>query len=90
MRFHDLLEQSNQAGMSFLMTEMDTAMTFLSVAATTRHEDSAIRNRGNALIAYECILHYQGRLRFSMDEKVSFDLKLAVVRRALIAIGFVV
>jgi hypothetical protein len=86
----DIFEETNQAGMSFLLTELDTALTFLSVAETTRNGDSALRNRENARVAYQSALHYQGRVRFDEEEKVSFEDKVSEVKRALLAVGILV
>ena len=86
-RLADVLEESNRAGMGFLLTELDTALTFLGVAEATRDRDTAVRNRDNARVAYECVLRYQGPVHFQEEEKVSFENKLAEVKRALIAAG---
>lgn len=86
----DLLEQSNQAGIGFLLTELETALVFLNVAETTRSEEAATRNRGNARVAYESVLRYQGRVHFEKHEKVPFDDKVALVKQGLVAAGFAV
>ena len=88
--FSDLLNDSNRAGINFVLTELETAMTFLSVAETTRNQDSAARNHDNARTAYESAIHYQGRLRFGEDEKKTFEDKLAELKRALLAAGVAV
>ena len=88
--FAALINDSNQAGISFLFTELETAMTFLRVAETTRNQDSAARNHDNARAAYESAIHYQGRVRFGEDEKKTFENKLAELKRVLLAAGVAV
>lgn len=86
----DLIEQSNQAGLEFLRTELDLALTFLSVASTTHKPENALRNRENARLAYASILRYQGRLHFQGAEKIAFGLRVAEVKLALVAAGIAV
>ena len=86
----DILEQSNQAGIGFLMIELDTALLFLSIADTTRNKENALRNRDNALTAYESVLRYQERVQFDADDRITFDEKFDEVKRALLALGFTV
>ena len=90
INFEDLREQSNQAGIGFLWTELDTALTFLGLAETTRNQETALRNRDNARLAYESVLKYQGRVTFDESDTVPFAEKLAEVKRALLSLGFAV
>lgn len=84
----DAFEHFNQVGAGFLLTELDTGLTFLSVAATTGNRETALRNRDNASVAYQSVLRYMDRIQLDGDEKASFDHKLAELRRGLIEAGY--
>jgi hypothetical protein len=87
-RSDELGEQFNRAGGGFLFTELDTGLTFLSVAATTSNNETAIRNRENARLAYESVLRYMGRIHLDVDEQTRFDEKFAELKGALLEAGF--
>lgn len=87
-RFVGALDVSNQIGIRFLFTEVDMALTFLSVADASLNEETTVRNRENARAAYDSALHYRERVEFTEPERLSFEDKLAEVKRALLAAGF--
>lgn len=84
----DAFEQFNQVGTGFLLTELETGLTFLSVAATTASKETAVRNRDNASVAYQSVLRYMDRIQLNGDDKANFDQKLAELRRGLIEAGY--
>lgn len=81
--FARLHEDSNKAGVEFLMAELDTAMTFLDVAETTSSEENRSRNCGNARIAYETVMRMRERVLLDGGQSQALDQKLADVRKRL-------
>lgn len=86
--FSKIIEQSNQAGIGFLMVELDLALTFLQVANTTADKETAARNRDNAHLAYKTILGYVGRVRFGAAHQVEFKEKFSDLKNGLIEAGY--
>ena len=81
--FGELLKISNQAGMDFLNIELDTAHTFLQLAATTNVEATRVRNRANARTAYDSILQHSPQVTWQPEDKVRFEERLAELRGLL-------
>ena len=88
--FSKIIEQSNQAGVGFLMVEIDAALTFLQVANTTTNKETAGRNRDNAHLAYKTILRYVDRVRLEGAEQVDFKEKFLELQNGLIKAGYAI
>lgn len=88
--FSKIIEQSNQAGVGFLMVEIDAALTFLEVANTTTNKETAGRNRDNAHLAYKTILRYVDRVRLEGADQVDFKQKFLKLQSGLIEAGFTI
>lgn len=86
--FSRIIEQSNQAGVGFLMVELDSALTFLEVAGTTSNPNIASRNRDHAHEAYVTILRYADRVRLENEDKAVFEEKFSLLRQRLIEAGY--
>jgi hypothetical protein len=85
--FAQLREASNKVGTEFVLTELDTALTFLDVAETTRSAETRERNRNHAYEAYEVVLRMQSRVIMDPDQKIEFQQKLATLRRRFKELG---
>lgn len=77
----------NQAGEDFLFVELDTAFTFLQVAATSDVEETRVRNRENARAAYETVLLHSSRVVMQGEQKTQFESRLAELRTSLLEAG---
>jgi hypothetical protein len=58
----------NQNGVSFLLADLDVALTFMDISETTHSEETAHRNHNNARKAYDTVLHLLERLVPSASE----------------------
>lgn len=86
--FSRLREDSNKIGIDFLLTELDTAFTFLSVADTTSSSETRDRNRRNAFDAYRTVLRMRPRVVMGSPQKVEFQDKVSDLKRRLEDLGF--
>ena len=86
--FSRIIEQSNEAGIGFLMVELDAGLTFMGVAETTASSETAARNRDHAHLAYVTILRYVDRVRFDDDNKAEFEQKFAELKDQLAEAGY--
>lgn len=86
--FTRLREESNRIGIDFLLTELDTAFTFLDVAKTTGSPETRVRNRSNAHEAYVIAQRMQTRVVMEPRQKAMFDEKLELLKETLQDLGF--
>lgn len=86
-RTEQLLEEANRAGVSFLLTDLDTVLIFLKIAGDTGNDETRSRNRKQARDGYSAILRHLARLKPTPDERLILDEKLASVRSRLRAAG---
>ena len=77
----------NQSGVSFLLTDLDLAMTFMDVADTSHSEETTRRNHTNARTAYDTVLRLLEKLTPNTDERQVIDAKLAILKMRLQAVG---
>jgi hypothetical protein len=77
----------NRSGVSFLLTDLDLAITFMDVADASRIEDTTRRNYTNARTAYDTVLRLLEKLTPSADERQAIDAKLASLKTRLQAVG---
>lgn len=87
--FAKLREEANLAAADFVLTELDTGITFLDVADTTAVEESRLRNRENANTAYETVLRYRDRVLFNEVQQSEYDTKFNELQNRLKDAGFV-
>ena len=85
--FTRLRERTNKSGVDFLFSEMDTAHTFLQLAATTGVEETRRRNIQNAQLAYDTILQHQAKVILTSAEKNRLEEGLGELKRALEKLG---
>jgi hypothetical protein len=86
--FSRIVEEWNEAGVGFLMVELDAALTFLDLADTTTRSDVAHRNRDNAHEAYQTLLRYADRVRMEGVDKANFNERLGRLRTRLCEAGY--
>ncbi len=81
--FHDL----NRAGMKFVLTDLDVALTFLDLAEVSHSEATVRRNHTNARIAHDAIERLLPRLTPDAEQRQLIDAKLAALKTRLRAVG---
>jgi len=86
--FIRLHEESNKIGSEFLMTELETALTFLAVAETTTSAETRERNRNNAFVAYKTVLRLQPKVVIEPRRKNDFQQRVTDLKRRLQVLGF--
>jgi hypothetical protein len=86
--FSQIRRQFHSAGLELLRTDLDVALTFMEVAATTHDPETVRRNHNNALRAYDTVLGFMLKLELTEAERETLEAKLAVVRTRLAAAGF--
>ena len=86
--FTRLRDESNKIGIEFLLTELDTAFTFLSVAATTGSPETRERNRKHACEAYEIAHRMQSKVVMEPCQKGIFQERIAGLRKRLEDLGY--
>lgn len=86
--FTRLHEESNKIGVEFLLTEVETAFTFLAVAETTSSPETRERNRNNAFEAYKTVIRMQSKIVMEPNRKSDFRQKVADLRKRLQEFGF--
>lgn len=69
------------------MTELDTALTFLAVAATTSSTETRDRNRRNACEAYRTVLRMQSKVVMDPRQKNEFHQKFTDLKKRLKELG---
>jgi hypothetical protein len=77
----------NQSGVSFLLTDLDLAMTFMDVADASRIDETKRRNHTNARTAYNSVLHLLEKLTPNTDERQVINATLAILKMRLQAVG---
>jgi len=85
--FTRLHEESNKIGSEFLMTEVDTAFTFLALAETTSSPETRERNRRNACEAYKTALRLQTKIVMEPRRKSEFRQKIKDLKKRLVELG---
>ena len=83
----ELFFDLNQSGVSFLLTDLDLAMTFMDVADASRIEETTRRNHTNARTAYDTVLRLLDKLKPNPDQRQAIDAKLAILKMRLQAVG---
>ena len=83
----ETFSELNQSGVSFLLTDLDLAMTFMDVADASRIDETTRRNHTNARTAYNSVLRLLEKLTPNTDERQVIDAKLAILKMRLQAVG---
>ena len=83
-----LLRQSNQIGVDFLLTDLETGHTFLDIADLTEAPQTYSRNHERAREAYFTVLRLLPRVTPDTDEKDRIQQRLAQLRKRLEDAGY--
>jgi hypothetical protein len=70
-----------------VLIDLDTALTFLRIADTTRSAETNHRNRRNARAAYDAVIRFLPRVHPNAEQQAAINLKLASLKRHLIEAG---
>ena len=82
--------EADQLTAEFLITDAQIALTFLDLAETTRHAKKSSRLIGEARRAYETILSFVRRSRFTPDQAQVLNKALEIIESRLRAANMVV
>ena len=86
-RQQELREDLEKSRVQFLLTELDTAMTFCGVAKASTDPEKTKRNIGNAWKGYDTALRLARNAHLDQRTKNEFDDKVARVRSMLRELG---
>jgi hypothetical protein len=82
-----VLSDANARGVFFLLTELDTALTFMEIAATSHRADTVQRNHQNALEGYRTVQRFLPRVKPSLAQRRVINEKLATLKAWLRKVG---
>jgi hypothetical protein len=72
----ELIERTNRAGVDFLFTDIEMALTFLHVGETSISRETRDRNLGKALQGFRTVLHFLSRVVMSTEQRIDLEQKL--------------
>jgi hypothetical protein len=81
--YQESLNNSNRTGVEFALTDLDLALVFLDVAATSTDSETVRRNHENARTAYTTVVDLLEKLSLDGTQRQEVETKLAVVRARL-------
>jgi hypothetical protein len=79
--------ETNRAGVEFVLTDLDAALTFMDIAARSGIEETVQRNHKNARHAYDIVLRLLQHLTPDADQRSAIDAKIAALKARLQAVG---
>jgi hypothetical protein len=73
----------------FLLTELNTGLTFVQIALGSRKysRERVLRNQANARLAHDTLLRFKPRIHLTHTEQVNFDEKFAILQDGLRQLG---
>jgi len=74
---------ANRAGVEFILTDLDVAITFLDVAAASTDSEVVRRNHENARTAYTAVVNLLERLSLDRPQRQEIETKLDILRARL-------
>ncbi len=81
--FGELQEETRAVQLSFLLTDIGAANTFLDVAHTTGDAATRVRNVQHAQEAYSMIARMSGRVQMSSEDGEDLRVKLEMLKKRL-------
>ena len=78
---------ANRAGVEFIVTDLDLAITFLDVAAASTDSYVVRRNHDNARTAYTAVVNLLERLFLDRPQRQEIEAKLDTLRARLIQLA---
>jgi hypothetical protein len=82
------LAEANAGGVSFVLTELDMAMTFVGLAQTSHRPETVQRNHKNALEAYRTVQRFLPKVKPSVAQPREINEKLATLKVWLLKAGY--
>jgi hypothetical protein len=85
----DFLRSSdvNTTSIEFLLTDLETALTFMDVAQTSGDQEIKHRNYTNARVAYDTVTRFLPKVKPTAAQQQAIDEKLTLVKARLEAVG---
>jgi hypothetical protein len=80
-------EISNEAGLGFVLIELDLGATFCTLALSTQNEENKERNTRNGRKAYDSALHFLRRLHPESAEETLINEKFSRLNGLLERLG---
>jgi len=84
---HNLAEKLNRARVDFIKLDLDAAITFTSVARTTRDPETRDRNIANARKGYDTVRRYLAESDLSREEAEEISDKVTLLEAAIADLG---
>jgi hypothetical protein len=81
-------ERANQAGVKFVISELDTALTFCRLAGDASSESLA-RIKISAKRSFDAAIYHVNSLILSIEERLAFEGKKEALSACLLEFGFV-
>jgi len=88
MGLSQILLDANICGFDFLITEIDTGMTFLDVAESSHNDETVRRNHENAVQAYRTVERFRLKVNLDSAHQIALNRKLAVLKKRLEKSGY--
>jgi len=82
------LAEANAGGVSFVLTELDMALTFIDLAQTSHRAETVRRNHKNALEAYRTVQRFLPKVKPGVAEQKEINKKLATLKTWLLRAGY--
>jgi hypothetical protein len=85
----DFLRSSdpNTTSIEFLLTDLETAFTFMDVAQTSGDQEVKQRNHTNARLAYDTVTRFLPKVKPTAAQQQAIDEKLTLLKARLEAVG---
>ena len=85
--FLQLSSDLNKTSIEFLITDLETALTFLDVAQTSGDQKTKQRNHKNAHNAYDSVIRLLPKVKPTAAQQQAIDEKLTLLKARLEAVG---
>jgi hypothetical protein len=82
-----LRQQFENNQVQFLLTEVDTGITFCNVANSSDNAEKTRRNTAHAREAHDSALHFLPKAHFDAGAKTEFDAKMVQLKSLLRDLG---
>ncbi len=83
----EILRDSNDAGLTFLLTDSEMALTLLGLAESTADANTRSRRIREARKAYDTIVHLLSRLKPDAAQSQQLSERVSLLRKRLVEVG---